>query len=176
MISNFCSFSTLFIFTYADPVFSIIQHKLSDITYCNARITSLLSTLKKFRTEDEYFIRLYSEVEKLPEVMPLSARRRKRKKDSEIQLTDNSSIKRLFCEILDLIITQIEIRFKDISSLHFLELVNFNKFDIYVRNFPEIPLKSLIDNYKNFFDKRINSNVNYKFCNRTMLSSAIQIS
>lgn len=85
--------------------------------------------------------------------MPPSARRRKRKIDSEIQLTDNSSMKRLFCEILYLIITQIEIRFKDISSLHFLELVNFNKFDIYVRNFPEIPLKSLIDNYKNFFDK-----------------------
>lgn len=141
-----------FIFTYTDPVFSIIQHKLSDITYCNERITSLLSTLKKFRREDEYFIRLYSEVEKLPEVMPPSAKRRKRKIDSEIQLTDNSSMKRVYCEILDLIITQIEIRFKDISSLNFLELVNFNKFHMYVHNFPETSFKSLIDNYKNFFD------------------------
>lgn len=140
------------IFTYTDPVFSLIQNKLLDLTYCNDRIASLLSNLKELRGENEYFIQLYSEVEKLSEVMPLSPKRRKLQIDSEIQLTNETAMKRLYLVILDLIISQIEIRFEDISKLHFLELVDFNKFDVYVRNFPEMPFKALIKNYKNFFD------------------------
>jgi hypothetical protein len=62
------------------------------------------------------------------------------------------SKKLLFFEILDLLIKQIEIRFKDISSLNFLELIDSNKFDVFSRNFPEKQLNSLINNYRGFFN------------------------
>jgi hypothetical protein len=62
------------------------------------------------------------------------------------------SKKLLFLEILDLLINQIEIRFKAISSFNFFELIDSNKFDVYSRNFPEKQLNSLINNYRGFFN------------------------
>jgi hypothetical protein len=64
----------------------------------------------------------------MQDVLPPSAKRHK------TDLTDNFSKKLLFFEILDLLINQIEIRFKDISSLNFLELTDSNKFDVFSRN------------------------------------------
>jgi hypothetical protein len=69
-----------------------------------------------------------------------------------MSLTDNFSKKLLFFEILDLLINQIEIRFKDISSLNFLELTDSNKFDVFSRNFSEKQFNSLINNYRGFFN------------------------
>ncbi|KAJ8911207.1 hypothetical protein NQ315_004427, partial [Exocentrus adspersus] len=112
----FLLFTFNLIFTYTDPIFSIIQTKLCDIAYCNDRIISLLNRLKKFRNDDSCFKNIYS---------------------------------KLFFEILDIIINQIEIRFKDISSLSFLELTDHSKFDAFNRNFPE---KQLVNNYQGFFN------------------------
>jgi hypothetical protein len=133
------------IFTHTETVFSIIQNRLSDITYCNERIISLVATLKNFRN-DNYFNNFYLEIKKIEDVLPPSAKRHK------TDLTNNLSKKLLFFEILDLLINQIEIRFKDISSLNFLELIDSNKFDVFSRNFPEKQLNSLINNYRGFFN------------------------
>jgi hypothetical protein len=133
------------IFTHTETVFSIIQNRLSDITYCNERIISLVATLKNFRN-DNYFNNFYLEMKKIQDVLPPSAKRHK------TDLTDNFSKKLLFFEILDLLINQIEIRFKDISSLNFLELTDSNKFDVFSRNFSEKQFNSLINNYRGFFN------------------------
>jgi hypothetical protein len=52
-------------------------------------------------------------MKKMQDVLPPSAKRHM------TDLTDNLSKKLLFFEILDLLINQIEIRFKAISSLNF---------------------------------------------------------
>lgn len=144
----FLLFTFNLIFSYTDPVFSIVQNKLSDITYCNQRIISLLTTLKNFRTDDNSFKSIYSKTEQIPEITAPCAKRRK-----VSDLDDNSStMKRLFFEILDLIINQIEIRFKDITSLSFLELTNHSKFESFNTNFPDKQFNSLIKNYQEFFN------------------------
>jgi hypothetical protein len=61
------------IFTHTETVFSIIQNRLSDITYCNERIISLVATLKNFRN-DNYFNNFYLEIKKMQDVLPPSAK------------------------------------------------------------------------------------------------------
>jgi hypothetical protein len=139
------------IFTHAETVFFVIQNRLSDITYCNERIISLVATLKNFRN-DNYFNNFYLEIKKMQDVLPPSAKRH------------NLSKKLLFFEILDLLINQIEIRFKDNSSLNFLKLIDSNKFDVFSRKFPEKQFNSLINNYRGFFNN--NEKGSCKFCIR----------
>lgn len=138
------------ILSYTDPVFSIIQNKLSDIKYTNERIMSLLATLKKIRSDDTYFNNKLSQVMNIVDVVLPAAKRRK---TDLINHDPSLSKKRLFLEILDLLTNQIEIRFKDIQLLSFLELVDHTKFDYFNRMFPENELNCLVDNYKEFFNR-----------------------
>lgn len=161
------------IFTYTDPVFAIIQNRLSDITYCNERITSLLNTLKQFRTDESYFTNIYSKARDIPDIIPPSTKRRK-----VSDLSDNSlTMKRLFLEIFDLIINQIEIRFKDISSLNFLELTNMSKFDAFNHNFPDAQFNSLIHNYQVFFNnEKLKRELQILYSDKTIFGNSQKIS
>lgn len=144
----FLLFTFNLVFSYTDPVFSVIQSRLSDITYCNERLMLLLSNLRKIRNDDSYFKKIRSEIEEMSDVTPPCVKRRK----NDLNGDNSLSMKRLFLEILDLLVNQIEIRFKDISFLSFLELTNHTRFDEFNRKFPEQQLISLTTNYKDFFN------------------------
>lgn len=162
------------IFTYTDPVFSIIQTKLFDITYCNERILSLLSTLKTFRANDDCFLNIYSNVQKLSDLCTHNTRRK-----TNI-INDNEDIlltkKRVFFEILDVLINQIEVRFKDISTLVFLDLVNCNKFSEFHKKFPESQFNSLIKNYKSSFNKeKLKRELQVLYSDKTIFGNSLNL-
>lgn len=64
------------IFQQTDILFSIIQNRNSDITYCSNRVETLLSTLKKYRNDDDYIKNIFDEV-----VSELGPPKKKRKAD-----------------------------------------------------------------------------------------------
>jgi hypothetical protein len=139
------------IFTHTETVFSLIQNSLSDITYRNERIISLVATLKNFRN-DNYFNNFYLEIKKMQDALPPSAKRHK------TDLTDNLSKKLLFFEILDLLIN-----------------IYIYKFDVFSRNFPEKLFNSLINNYRGFFNnERLKRELQVLYSDKLIFSSNVR--
>ncbi len=62
------------------------------------------------------------------------------------------SYRKLFYEIMDAICGHIEIRFKSLKNLAFLELLDIKKQEENTKKFPDQALKSLHDNYGEYFD------------------------
>jgi hypothetical protein len=96
-------------------IFPILQSKSTDIPYCKARIEFLLSTLKGFRNDNDFFDKIFDKV-----ITQLGPPRKKRKTDFDGLDEDGKTyFNRLFKEILDMAIMQIEARFSNLSRLNF---------------------------------------------------------
>lgn len=108
--------------------------------------------MRKFRNDEQYFQKLLSDIAGITEILPPTLRRRKRTDDIP-EADSSTSFKRLFYEILDLIINQIELRFSNLSLLKFFHLLTVSKFDSFHRKFPHELLDSLMGSYPNFFNK-----------------------
>lgn len=138
------------IFQHTNLIFSILQSKFSDIVYCKNRIENLSTVLKNYRNDDQ-FNKIYKAANDITanQQPPLKRRR------TDFDVADDISVsfKRLYFEILDLIINQIDIRFKHIEDLRFFDLLDKNKFHLYRRSFPYEILNLLLKMYPNFFDK-----------------------
>ncbi|XP_063929547.1 zinc finger MYM-type protein 1-like [Zophobas morio] len=65
---------------------------------------------------------------------------------------------RLYKEILDLIMNQIDIRFKDLEFLAFLDLLDKSKFTLFKKKFPHDLLDLLLKTYPKLFIKNILQN------------------
>jgi hypothetical protein len=137
------------IFEQTDIIFSILQSKSTDISYCKARIEFLLSTLKGFRNDNDFFDKIFDKV-----ITQLGPPRKKRKTDFDGLDGDGKTyFNRLFKEILDMAIMQIEARFSNLSKLNFFELLNKDNFPKYHKNFPHALLDSLMTSYPTLFEK-----------------------
>lgn len=146
--SKFCFLLEAFklIFEQTDVVFSILQNKLTDINFARNRLTALMKTLRDYRTDEKYFNHIYDSLNLDSE--PVQKKRKVTLDLPNIQ----QNYKQIFIEILDTVIMQIEIRFKDLDKLTFFDLLTFDKHASYSKNFPENLLDNLLAQYP-FFDK-----------------------
>lgn len=128
------------IFIYTDHVFNFLQSKnMSDIRGCVNEVEKLKSNLSGLRNE-EFVVNCCEEANRLNNILTY-----------DCKLKEN--LHKITYEILDLLILQIDIRFKDFSSFEFVELTNEKKFKTYSKHFPEIKLSKLLKQYPNYFDE-----------------------
>jgi hypothetical protein len=132
-----CLFKKLFL--YSDHVFLILQTKCTaDVQYCVNQIKIFSDQLIAMRKEETISICCKSAMEL----------------NSELQYSEKNIIdlKTLTYEILDSIIVQIEVRFKDFINLKFVELTNNTSFKDYKNNFPMDKLMELKNHFPDIFN------------------------
>lgn len=131
-------FSKIFLFT--DHTFCILQNKsTTDIKYCVNEIKSLSSCLNDLRNENSIYDIIKCSVEL----------------NTDLKYTneEQANLRRLTYEILDSLIVQINIRFKDFEKLEFIEIINEKMFASYKANFPEEKLRQLFKYYPDIFEE-----------------------
>ena len=113
------------IFEQTEPIFLILQNKLTDINFSKNRILKLTQTLQDFKNNDNYFNNIYTLISNSS-----NANRRKTCLDlPNLRL----NFKIIFVEILDTIMTQIEVRFSDLDKLKFFDLLTPDNYLLYVK-------------------------------------------
>lgn len=132
------------IFEQTDVIFAMLQNKFTDIIKAKTHLLSLLSKLREFRASDDYFNKIFVKID-VSEPAP------KRRRNDELP-DKQQQLRHIFFEILDTVINQIEIRFSDLEKLHFFDLLNYSKFPIYAKHFPDDLIQTLVKQYT-FFDQ-----------------------
>lgn len=92
-------------------VFSILQNKNTEIVGARSLLQTTLEKLQQFRNNDGYFENIF-------EKLDYDELQSKRRKGADIP-DKRQQLRQIFFEILDIIITQIQVRFQDIGKLHF---------------------------------------------------------
>lgn len=128
-------------------MFNVVQCQSTDILYSQKRILQLLDNLKRFRAEEFHLDYLLSHVTDLLGVSEPPAKR------NTLTEPGSSPYRRLYNEILDTAIMQIEVRFANFENLKFFNLFDKNKFTDFTREFPKYLLDSLFKSYPAFFNK-----------------------
>ncbi|XP_008180138.1 uncharacterized protein LOC103308484 [Acyrthosiphon pisum] len=110
-------------------------------------IFDFVNHLKNMRNN---FDQIWSKSEQyLNTEMPL---RSKRLRITEVSEDKKTNYRRLFFEIIDVLVTKINERFSEISKLQFFSLLDFSKFDQFVNQFPTSSMDSLKNSYGEYFD------------------------
>jgi hypothetical protein len=157
------------IFEQTDTVYNIVQNKIMDIVYCQTRINNLVLTLKQFRS-DEYFKNIYQETNDMVDVEHL---RKKRNTGTMPESNEATKFKRLFFEILDLAINQIELRFSNMNKLRIFDLLNKSKFETFKKSFPHELLNLLLIDHPNLFDKtKLETELKVLYCDPEIISES----
>ncbi|CAG9823125.1 unnamed protein product [Phaedon cochleariae] len=138
------TFESIFLITEFE--YSVIQNKNTNIVLSNTRIHHILSTLKSYRSREKYFRSIYDEAK---QQLGLLGPPQKKNKNEQ----DFAHFRRVFNEILDTCITQIEVRFNDLKSLTFFDLLNRDKFAQYKKSFPKFVFEALLKVYPHVFDR-----------------------
>ena len=130
------------IFSLTDILFKILQSKTLDVKYCTEKVRETISHISDVRND---FDEMYRQVEEDENVLPPT---RKRGVDAE-----NVRVKyvRLYNEIIDTMVQQMEVRFADLKELQFIELLDSKKFPVFKVHFPDNLLTSLKSSYGSFF-------------------------
>lgn len=137
------------IFSLTSSLFDILQSKSFDIGFCRRQIQDTVKLIRSLRCDSE-FQKLYDEVHCIagdPDEFPTA--RRRLISGSE---TPKSQYRRSYFEVLDLIITQFELRFLDLDRLKFVALMDIRHFENYTKNFPDASFASLQETYPSTFD------------------------
>lgn len=104
------------IFGQTDIVFSVLQHKLTDVVFAKNRLNNLIDTLQNYRNDEEYFSKIYEHINSESNYELTNETRK-----SSLDLPDKKQhFKQIFIEVLDTVIVQIQVRFSDIQKLNFL--------------------------------------------------------
>ena len=137
------------VFSFSDNLFKILQTKKSDISFCNAKVNEFDSNMHKFR---ENFDEIWNKMEELSENQSSPPKAKRSRVDLMPGEDRKSSYKRLFCEIVDVITSNISNRFSSISQLEFLSLLDGKMFTQFRVKFPESAFSCLKINYGMYFD------------------------
>jgi hypothetical protein len=141
---NFTFLALVFkdIFGLCDVLFNILQKKSLDVNFCILQIKQTQQLISEKRNDEsfQYYFKCASERTKLEMKRNLS----------EEQVCKN--FKMIYFEILDVIITDINVRFKDIEKLSFVTLCDSSKFENFSKSFPENAFENLKVTYGPFFD------------------------
>uniref|UniRef100_A0A8C5AGU6 HAT C-terminal dimerisation domain-containing protein n=1 Tax=Gadus morhua TaxID=8049 RepID=A0A8C5AGU6_GADMO len=153
------------IFSETDVVVDIVQQRAMDVLYCKKRIESLLAFVKEKRSEGD-FQAVYEKAAGLtsdPRNEPLRKRRQSQFQDPQ------ERYRNLYMAILDNLMEQIPLRFSNLESLRFLELVNPGKFDEMREVFPEEAFQSVLESYGQYFDfGRLRSELQVLYSNQDL--------
>lgn len=106
----------------ATILFNIIQTKIFDVTYCNKKIFDFLNHLKNMKND---FDRVWLKSEQYHTYLPL---RSKRQRVAEVSVDRKTNYRRLYFEIIDVLISKTNERFTEITQLTFFTLLDFSKF------------------------------------------------
>ncbi|XP_042235849.1 zinc finger MYM-type protein 1-like isoform X2 [Homarus americanus] len=146
---NFCFLLNLFasFFPLSDTLFDILQAKIHDVGYCVKKVNDFRLALEQKREEFENIWETTKNCDHINENEP----RFKRQKGN---VDVKTSFSRLYVEIYDTILNQVNIRFANLDSLRFLELLHSPSFCEFTKfgQFPELAFQSLKCSYDNFFD------------------------
>jgi arginine utilization protein RocB len=126
-------------------LFSILQRKCLDINYCQQEIENALMRIKKLRNEENFIVFYQKAQSKLSSVIEQNPP--KRMKVSNNNMDQTTVCKALYFEILDNIIVQIEVRFKDLADLKYFALADSSKFQSFANNFPHHLINILFTQY-----------------------------
>lgn len=130
------------IFAFSDVLFDTLQNKSMDISYCTEKINEFVDTLQRIR--DTGFEEMWSQsVSDYERGEPRSKRR---------NCNEEEVYSRIFCEILDTVMSQTKIRFESQKQLKFVALLDCKRFDNYDRNFPTNIFCELKEPYSSYFD------------------------
>jgi hypothetical protein len=140
------------IFNITDVLFSILQRKCLDINYCQQEIENTSMRIKKLRNEENFNVFYQKAQSKLSSVIEQNPP--KRMKVSNNNMDQTTVCKALYFEILDNIIVQIEVRFKDLADLKYFALADSSKFQSFSNNFPHHLINILFTQYSSIFDKQ----------------------
>jgi hypothetical protein len=157
------------IFEETDLIYSIIQTKLLDISYCKDRVNKLLETFQTYRTEEQFFNNIF---ERSVNTVGPPTKRRRTILENDLQL----HCRRLYNQIFDMITNQISNRFKDFEQLHFFNLMNNDKFLTFKQQFPHNLLKKLLDNYPQFFNNdKLENELRVLYSDPGILGDSVEI-
>ncbi|XP_077301052.1 zinc finger MYM-type protein 1-like [Arctopsyche grandis] len=131
-------FNDIFASTYT--LFNILQSKSFDIKYRIDKVKEIISLLNEKRND---FILVYTTIKNDDNIE--SPRKRRRDDDTEKYL-------RLYNEIFDTTIRQMEVRFNDLKELSFIDLIDFKKISKFKASFPDEQFSSLKSKYQKFFN------------------------
>nr|CAH7736708.1 unnamed protein product [Callosobruchus chinensis] len=164
------------IFERTDVVFQILQNKSIDIIYLKIQIISLINQLKEYRSNEIHFSSLYSTFIDDADAVGLTEeadnpQRKKRKTHSNFE-SKKLNYKQIFNQIVDTIIVQLESRFADLGVLQFFDLVNFDKFTSFSRDFPNSLLDMLIEQYPIFNQISLKNELSVLYSDRDLLGEA----
>ncbi|KAL4084088.1 hypothetical protein QTP88_029404 [Uroleucon formosanum] len=76
----------------------------------------------------------------------------KRQRVAEVSVDRKTNYRRLYFEIIDVLISKTNERFTEITQLTFFSLLDFSKFEQYINQFPTNAMNSLKDTYGEYFD------------------------
>ena len=134
------------IFPQLDILFNILQKKIFDIGFCDKKIEGFLSHLSNLRDD---FDSVWNKCKcKGQNDLP----RKRIRIDTIPGEEKKDSYKRLFYEVIDVIRSSMENRFKELPSLMFINLLDCRKFHEYKDHFPESLFSCLKTSYGRFFD------------------------
>jgi hypothetical protein len=106
----------------ATILFNIIQTKIFDVTYCNKKIFDFLNHLKNMKND---FERIWLKSEQYHTDLPL---RSKRQRVTQVSVVDRkTNYRRLYFEIIDVLISKTNERFAEITQLTFFFFIRFFK-------------------------------------------------
>nr|XP_033788667.1 zinc finger MYM-type protein 1-like [Geotrypetes seraphini]XP_033788668.1 zinc finger MYM-type protein 1-like [Geotrypetes seraphini]XP_033788669.1 zinc finger MYM-type protein 1-like [Geotrypetes seraphini]XP_033788671.1 zinc finger MYM-type protein 1-like [Geotrypetes seraphini] len=129
------------VFAYTDVLFSVLQAKRFDISYCQQKVKEVEEFLIGQR---EKFQEIYDSLEE--DLGP------PKKYSCGDNFETNTQYKQLFYEIIDCLLLQIGERFSDMVKLEFVALLDPSKFITHARAFPEDAFSSLKKTYSRHFD------------------------
>ena len=146
---DFNFFLALFsqIFPETDVLFQILQKKIYDIAFCQNKIENFVHLLSKLRENFDFIWNKCIDVERSEEPP-----NKKVRIDCIPGEDRKSSYRRLFYEIIDVIRSNTEQRFKELPALKFMSLLDSRKFSEYQNHFPESEFSCLKENYGKYFD------------------------
>lgn len=113
------------------------------MVFCEKQIKHAYQLIQQKRSEENFY-KLFKNAKERSE---FSGRKYVRMTDEQL----SQKYKILYFEILDVILTQITTRFKDIEQLQFCSLVDTSKFPQYSRDFPFNALASLQNTFPGLF-------------------------
>lgn len=133
----------------ATIIFEILQKKIFDISYCSKKIDDFIVYLNTVRSS---FDDIWSQLETINNEIQPQIHRSKRQRFNQVSGDTKTNYRRLFFEIIDVIINKTKERFSNLNQLQFFALLDFKKFSLYANDFPINLFNSLKQLYGKYFD------------------------
>ncbi|PNF20392.1 hypothetical protein B7P43_G09708 [Cryptotermes secundus] len=150
------------LFSVTTVLFDILQTKSNDISLCIRKVTEGKEDIAKKR---ENFENIFSETSSNEEIDEPQSKRLCLGNVGDVK----ECFRKLYYEIFDNVVNQIELRFQNLEKLKFLELINPSCSKAYEKTFPGIPFLSLKTAYGQHFNfPRLRSELNVFYFNEDL--------